>query len=67
MDYEELLKTRVLGPLGMKDTGITVSAAMKERLVAGHDRDGKPVPNLDSSTRVPLAPAGALLSTANIC
>jgi CubicO group peptidase (beta-lactamase class C family) len=65
MGYEELLKARVLAPLGMKDTGITLSPGMKARLAVGHDLEGRPVPNLDSSTRVRLAPAGALLSTAN--
>lgn len=48
MSYEQLLKARVLEPLGMKDTGITLSPGMKARLAGGHDLEGRPVPNLDS-------------------
>jgi len=65
ISYEELIKTRILGPLGMRDTQITLPPETKTRLAVGHDSDLKAVPNLDSSTRVPLAPAGALLSSAN--
>jgi len=37
MDYDALLRARIAGPLGMKDTGIALSAGMKARLARGHD------------------------------
>ena len=64
-DYESLLKARVLGPLGMHDTSITLSDSMKTRLAAGHDAALGPVPKMDFSLSVPLNPAGALSSSAN--
>lgn len=62
MSYEELVQTRICGPLGMKSTAITLSADLKSRLAVGHDPELKPVPNWDLPT---LAGAGALRSTAN--
>ena len=62
VSYEELVTRRILGPLGMKDTAITLSAGMRARLAAGHDAGGEVVPNWDLPT---LAGAGALRSTAN--
>jgi len=62
MDYEHLVQTRILGPLGMKSTGITLSPSMKARLAVGHDRALNPVANWDLNT---LAGAGALRSTAD--
>jgi CubicO group peptidase (beta-lactamase class C family) len=61
-DYETLVRTRILAPLGMKSTSITLDAAMKERLAQGHDTEMKPTANWDLPT---LAGAGALRSTAN--
>ena len=60
--YEDLARTRILGPLKMKSTAITLSEAMKKRLVAGHDPTGGIVKNWDIPT---LAGAGALRSSAN--
>jgi CubicO group peptidase (beta-lactamase class C family) len=60
--YEELVKTRVLDPLGMHDTSITLSASMKARLATGHYATGAPTANWDLPT---LAGAGALRSTLN--
>lgn len=60
VSYEELLTKRILAPLGMRDTAITLSSSMRTRLAAGHDRTGKVVPNWDLPT---LAGAGALRST----
>jgi len=62
MSYEELLTKRILEPLGMRDTAITLSPSMKERLAVGHDAGGRVVPNWDLPT---LAGAGALRSTVN--
>jgi D-alanyl-D-alanine-carboxypeptidase/D-alanyl-D-alanine-endopeptidase len=61
-DYETIVRTRILGPLGMKSTSIALDPAMKERLAPGHDAGMKPAANWDLPT---LAGAGALRSTAN--
>jgi D-alanyl-D-alanine-carboxypeptidase/D-alanyl-D-alanine-endopeptidase len=61
-DYETLVRTRILDPLGMKSTAITLSKAMKDRLAPGHNAELQPVANWDIPT---LAGAGALRSTAN--
>jgi len=61
-DYETLVRDRITGPLGMKDTGITLSPSMKARLAAGHDDKMITAANWDLPT---LAGAGALRSTAN--
>jgi serine-type D-Ala-D-Ala carboxypeptidase/endopeptidase len=61
-DYESLVRSRITGPLGMKDTGIALSPGMKARLAVGHDDKLKPAANWDLPT---LAGAGALRSTAN--
>jgi serine-type D-Ala-D-Ala carboxypeptidase/endopeptidase len=61
-DYESLVRAHITEPLGMKDTGVTLSPGMKARLAVGHDDKLKPVANWDLST---LAGAGALRSTAN--
>ena len=60
--YEDLLIERILKPLGMNDTRITLTPAMKRRLAPGHSVSGGVVPNWDLPT---LAGAGALKSTAN--
>ena len=62
MDYDALVRARVTGPLGMKDTGIALSAGMKARLAGGHDDKLKPTPSWNFPT---LAGAGAIRSTAN--
>jgi serine-type D-Ala-D-Ala carboxypeptidase/endopeptidase len=62
MSYEQLVQTRILGPLGMKSSGITLSASMKARLAVGHNSSLEPVANWDLPT---LAGAGALRSTAD--
>ena len=61
MSYEELVRRRVLSPLGMRETAITLPPALRARLAPGHDAEGRVVPNWDFPT---LAGAGALRSTA---
>ena len=61
-DYETLVRTRMLEPLNMKQTGITLTPAMQAHLAAGHNLALKPVLNWDIPT---LAGAGALRSTTN--
>ena len=60
--YEDLVTERILRPLGMSDTRIVLSPAMKARLAPGHSAGGSVVANWDLPT---LAGAGALRSTAN--
>lgn len=62
MTYEELVKQRILEPLGMHETGITLTPAMKQRLAPGHDANNNPAENWDLPT---LAGAGALRSDIN--
>jgi serine-type D-Ala-D-Ala carboxypeptidase/endopeptidase len=45
--YDQLLKERVLDPLGMKDTGVRFTPAQAARRVQGHDRAYKPLPPLE--------------------
>ena len=59
--YEELVRRRILAPLGMRESAITLSPALRARLAPGHDAEGHVVPNWDLPT---LAGAGALRSTA---
>ncbi len=58
--YEELVRERILGPLGMTRTGIALNAEMRAHLSEGHDRAGQVVPLWDLPT---LAGAGALRSS----
>ena len=62
-DYESLIRSRIADPLGMLDTGITLSSSMKQRMATGHNATLAPVTNSDLPT--PLAGAGALRSSAN--
>src|SRR6266566_3001093 len=61
MSYEQLVTRRILTHLGMRETAITLTPAMRARLAPGHDVGGNVVPNWDLPT---LAGAGALRSTA---
>jgi len=61
-DYESLIGTRITRPLGMPDTGITLSSSMEQRMATGHNAMLAPVANSELPT---LAGAGALRSSAN--
>ena len=61
-NYEALVLERICQPLGMTNTMITLPAALKKRLAAGHNESGEPVKNWDLPV---FAGAGALRSTAN--
>jgi serine-type D-Ala-D-Ala carboxypeptidase/endopeptidase len=66
MDYEKLVQTRVLGPLKMTSSGITLTPETSKRLARGHSETVEPVPNWDSPALAgALAGAGAIRSTAN--
>jgi CubicO group peptidase (beta-lactamase class C family) len=60
--YEAAVAERILRPLGMKDTAITLSPGMRSRMSVGHTAGGDVTPNWDLPT---LAGAGALRSTVN--
>ncbi len=60
MSYEELLAKVITEPLGLKETGITLTPVMKENLAMGHS-GGVEVENWDLTT---LAGAGAIRSNA---
>ena len=60
--YEALVKERVLVPLGMGESGITLTPSMKRQMAQGFNAYGTPVPLWDIPT---LAGAGALRSSAN--
>lgn len=64
-DYEAMVRARILEPLGMNDTGITLSPEMRARIAPGHGINRNPVPNLDFSVREVLAGGGGLKSSAN--
>ena len=61
MSYEDLVKTRILIPLKMKDTSIALSPAQKMRTAQGFDESDEEISLWDLPT---LAGAGALRSTA---
>ncbi len=62
MEYEALLKQRVLDPLGLGSTSVSLSADQLSRLAPGHDRFRQPV----ETWNLPAMPAsGSLRSTAN--
>lgn len=61
-DYETLLRQRITGPLGMRDTAITLDANQKARFATGHDAFMQPAKPWDLPA---LAGAGAIRSTAD--
>ena len=61
-DYESLIKKRIMGPLGMQSTAITLSPNMLSHNTQGYDRNFKPLPIFE----IPVQEgAGALHSTMN--
>ena len=60
-DYETLVRREICGPLGMPDTVITLTPALRERLAKPFDEGLAPAKNWDLPT---LAGAGALRSNA---
>ncbi len=63
LDYETLARTRILAPLGMMSTAITLSPDLESRLAPGHDAQLTPVSRWDLSPA--FVGAGGLRSTAN--
>ena len=62
MTFEDLLRTRILGPLGMTSTSISLTEDQKRRLATGYDGALFRAKNWDFDA---LAGAGGLRSTAN--
>jgi len=58
--YEQLLQSRILDPLGMRETTLTPNARMRARRVQGYDSSFEPMRPWDFGA---LAPAGGLFST----
>jgi CubicO group peptidase (beta-lactamase class C family) len=61
LSYEALIRRRVLQPLAMKDTTITVAPGQRPRMATAHDGQLRPVGWWDFDA---LAGAGAIRSTA---
>lgn len=65
-DFEQLLQKRVIAPLGLQSTAITMSPEMQARAATGHDGVVQPAAPLASWPVFNLMPAaGGMLSTAN--
>lgn len=62
MEYEPLLQERILKPLRLADTSITLSADQTRRLAPGHDRFLEPVETWELRA---MPASGSLRSTAN--
>jgi len=62
MDYETMVRSRILDPLGMNSTRVTLTPELKARLAIGHGPGLSVAPNWDLAV---LAGAGALRSSAN--
>jgi CubicO group peptidase (beta-lactamase class C family) len=61
-DYESLVRSALLDPLGMSNTAIRLSATQAARLARGHSPKGEEVPGWDFDV---MAPAGAFRSSAS--
>jgi CubicO group peptidase (beta-lactamase class C family) len=62
VDYESLVHERVVKPLGLASTAITLSPQMKRRLAVGHDAELRPAPSVNMPA---FEGAGSLRSSAN--
>lgn len=61
ISYEQLIRTRILRPLGMPSTTITLTAEQRSRMASGYDLSGHPTGLWDWDA---LAGAGAIRSDA---
>jgi len=60
--YEALLRERILSPLKMEQTAVTLTPRMQRHLTQGHDRFGDPAPYF---TPPAFVPSGGMKSTLN--
>ena len=67
VSFGSLLSSRVLAPLGMKRSGLTLSPDMRSDLAIGHDSSLRPSPSISDMPVYNLMPAAGLgfYSTAN--
>jgi CubicO group peptidase (beta-lactamase class C family) len=66
MDFEALLRTRIIGPLHLQSTAITVTPTLKAKLATGHNVVLQPASAFAAMPGYALMPAaGGLVSTAN--
>jgi D-alanyl-D-alanine-carboxypeptidase/D-alanyl-D-alanine-endopeptidase len=66
VDYETLLRRRVIAPLGLTNTDFELSSKMKTNFAAGHNAVLQPSPPISTLPIYSLMPAaGGLYSTAN--
>jgi D-alanyl-D-alanine-carboxypeptidase/D-alanyl-D-alanine-endopeptidase len=64
--FEQLLQKRVIAPLGLHSTTITLTPELQARAAIGHDAVLEPAPMISSLPVFDLMPAaGGVLSTAN--
>lgn len=59
--YGDLVRERILEPLGMESTGVELSGELREWMAQGHNERGRPVPAWTWEGS-PIAAAGALRS-----
>jgi serine-type D-Ala-D-Ala carboxypeptidase/endopeptidase len=65
-NFENLVRKRVIAPLGLTNTDFEVSPKMKSNAAQGHDAALKPAPSVSSLSIYSLMPAaGGLYSTAD--
>jgi CubicO group peptidase (beta-lactamase class C family) len=65
-DFGQVLQSRLLTPLGLRNTAATWSPELKARAAAGHDAALQPAPDIASVPVFNLMPAaGGMVSTAN--
>jgi serine-type D-Ala-D-Ala carboxypeptidase/endopeptidase len=65
-NFEDVVRKRVIAPLGLTNTDFSVSQKMKSDAAQGHDSALKPAPSVSSMAIYSLMPAaGGLYSTAN--
>jgi CubicO group peptidase (beta-lactamase class C family) len=62
MDYESLLRERILIPLGLADTAVTPSPGMRSRQAIGHDTQLQPITRAETPA---MAAAGSMWSSTN--
>jgi serine-type D-Ala-D-Ala carboxypeptidase/endopeptidase len=66
MDYENLLRKRVIAPLKLTNTDFVLSPGMKANLALGHDASTQPAPVISTLPIYSVMPAaGGLYSTIN--
>jgi CubicO group peptidase (beta-lactamase class C family) len=64
--FEQLLQKRVIAPLGLRSTGITLTPELQARAALGHDAVLEPAPQISSLPLFQLMPAaGGMVSSAN--